>query len=231
MLAMTRIRPRLQSGVVAALAAVLGVTLLAGCGGNGPGDTPSKPSASRLPGSAAPSSPVAEPTDGASQSPAPTPDTPDETNDGEPSAAVQDLARAGATARGTVDGSTVITIERDDSRWEVELADSAGDEHDVIVSADGSEVQSGPRKDEQDGDDRDKNLHRVAEAELGFVAAAEAALAEVPDAEVYDVSLDNHRNSSGPTVWDVTLRGGDGQEHELAVDAGDGSILEHQTDD
>ncbi|MGO1974583.1 MAG: PepSY domain-containing protein [Propionibacteriaceae bacterium] len=225
---MTTIRPRLQSGVVAALAVILGVALLAGCGGNGPGDTPSKPSASRLPGSAAPSSPAAEPTGGTSQSSAPTPDG---TNDGEPSAAVQDLARAGATARDTVDGSTVITIERDDNRWEVELSDSAGDEHDVTVSADGSEVQSGPRKDEQDGDDRDKNLHRVSEAQLDFVAAAEAALAEVPDAEVDDVSLDNHRNSSGPTVWDVTLRGGDGQEHELAVDAGDGSILEHQTDD
>lgn len=223
-------RRRSLHGSSVALAALICSGLLVGCGGE-PGDAPSKPSASRIPGSAAPSTPgVPSPSSGPTS-------TPTAESTGEPTGAPSDnesvrrLATAGATAVGAVDGATVISIERDDNRWEVELADSAGDEHDVTVSADGSEVQSGPRKDEQDGDDRGKNLRRVADAKLDFAAAAEAAVGKVPDAEVDDVSLDNHRDGSGPTVWDVNLRGADGQEHDLVIDAGDGSVLEHETDD
>ncbi|MGH8793832.1 MAG: PepSY domain-containing protein [Stackebrandtia sp.] len=64
------------------------------------------------------------------------------------------------------------------------------------------------------------------EAQIPFDEAGEIALAEVGEGFVGSVDFDN----DGAPVWEVDVYTEDGQEHELKINAEDGSVVKHETD-
>ncbi|MEU5714296.1 PepSY domain-containing protein [Streptomyces sp. NPDC020403] len=131
------------------------------------------------------------------------------------------LERAVAAALEAVPG-TVTEAELDDSDgddgrrvWELDVYGSDKVWHDVTVDAGSGKVVSAR---DDDGDGRDRHAPRSASVPLR--AAAGAALEAAPGT-VTSVDLDDDRDDDrgGAPRWEVDVRGEDGREHELRVDA------------
>ncbi|MEU9948012.1 PepSY domain-containing protein [Streptomyces sp. NPDC047939] len=125
---------------------------------------------------------------------------------------------------------TVTEAELDDddhSRtvWELDVYGSDKVWHDVTVDASNGTVLS----DREDDDHDDRDRHAPHSADVSLDAAVKAALAQQPGT-VTSVDLDDA--GRGVPRWDVEVAGKDGKEHELRVDASNGTVLsDHEDDD
>lgn len=123
---------------------------------------------------------------------------------------------------------TVTEAELDDEDggpvWELDVYGADKAWHDVTVDAGDGEVTGKHASD--DHDDRDRHAPRSAPVTLD--AAVTAALKESPGT-VTSVELDGHRGGAGR--WEVDVRGKDGEEHELNVDAKSAAVTVDRSDD
>lgn len=129
------------------------------------------------------------------------------------------MVEAGRTAEGEVDGSRVVSLEADDGEWEVTVVDADGVEHEMRVSADGSEVTRDAKKDDTDERDREENLAEVDAAELDHEQALEAVAQEAGDQRITDLQLDERGDA---VVWEAELEDGT----EVRIDAGSGDVVD-----
>ncbi|MFE7620081.1 PepSY domain-containing protein [Streptomyces sp. NPDC057496] len=148
--------------------------------------------------------------------------------DGTARVSVQDAVAAALKAvPGTVTGA-----ELDDEDgglvWEVDVYGSDKVWHDVTVDAGNGKVLDEHTDDDGDGDDRDRHAPRSAAVSLD--SATGAALRTAPGT-VTSVDLDGDRDDRGATHWEVEVRGEDGKEHELDVDARTGKVTADRSDD
>lgn len=236
----SRVAPlRLRAAATAVAGLACSLTLVA-CGTGGAADGPdtAAPSAPDR-SSAAPSSSASAssaPSSSASAGRSPSSATPS----GEPTQSattlpegnesLAGLIKAGETALAKVDDGTLISIEEERGGWEIQIADAKGDEYDVMVTADGGEMTSGPNLDRQDAEDRKENTDLVAGTKVDYREAAEAAAKEVPEGTVTELNLDS-TDADRTVVWESDVVDTEGTKHELAIDASDASILEHDVDD
>ncbi|MFD4944923.1 PepSY domain-containing protein [Streptomyces sp. NPDC058409] len=130
-----------------------------------------------------------------------------------------DVGDATAAAVGAVPG-TVTEAELDDEDggpvWELDVFGSDKVWHDVTVDAGNGKVLGKHVSDDND-DDRDRHAPRSAPVSLD--AAVDAALKATPGT-VMSIELDDSDGRSGGALhWEVDVRGKDGKQHELNVDA------------
>jgi hypothetical protein len=159
----------------------------------------------------------------------------DSTTAASPSAPTTDGATAGGdvqtaaqTALGAVDG-TVFTVDRDDSGgWEVSVVGSDGTDNEVGIAADGTTVTRGPAVDTDDDGDDQAERERLLGASVDYLAAVEAAQAQVPGGTVTGVDLDE---DNGTATWEVQLDEGTADETTVDVDASTGEVLRTERDD
>ncbi|MFB7208393.1 PepSY domain-containing protein [Streptomyces sp. NPDC056255] len=162
----------------------------------------------------------------------------DDSNDREVSSSVAsdgtarvDVKDAVAAAVEAVPG-TVTEAELDDEDgglvWELDLYGSDKVWHDVTVDAGNGKVLAKHTSDDDDdhGDDRDRHAPRSAAVSLD--SAVDAALKANPGT-VTSVDLDGERG--GAPHWEVDVRGKDGKQHELNVDANTGKVTADRSDD
>ncbi|MFI5745379.1 PepSY domain-containing protein [Streptomyces sp. NPDC051644] len=140
---------------------------------------------------------------------------------------VQDAASA---AVGAVPG-TVTEAELDDEDggrvWELDVYGSDRVWHDVTVDAGNGKVLGKHVSD--DDDDRDRHAPRSAPVSLN--AAVDAALKATPGT-VTSIDLDDSDGRSGGALhWEVDVRGKDGKQHELNVDAKTAKVTVDRSDD
>lgn len=197
-----------KSGLIMA-AVLLAIPLIGGCGDDADDDGP--PSTASTP---------------ASTSSAESPDS--KTSDSSGTRGGQQALAAGKTASAAVGGGAVTSIETEDGGqvWEVKVVTDSGDEHEVVISADGKRVVSGPTKDNGDAEDRAENRRLLEDAELGYRAAIDKVLA-ARDGTITGLNLDAHR---GSTVWEAEVRSG-GTPYEVTIDAGSGKVIRNQADE
>lgn len=125
-------------------------------------------------------------------------------------------------ANGTITG-----IELDDDsnklHYDVEIYHD-GYEYELELDAVSGEVLEQNREKEDDDDDAEKALDTS-----GLISSDEAVIAALAVAKgtVKEVSLDE---DDGVISYEIELRDGK-TEHEVSVNATDGSILEHETDE
>ncbi|WP_156697684.1 PepSY domain-containing protein [Nocardioides sp. Leaf285] len=140
------------------------------------------------------------------------------------------LLAAAATAVGSVQGSTLFSIDRDDAGgWEITVVDGQGVENDVVVSADGSSVERGPDVDQDDADDQDDLAERqqlLNDVQVDYRQAVEAARGEVAGGVVEDVDLDLE---NGAAEWEVQVQNGT-TEQTVRIDAVSGDVSGTETD-
>ncbi|MDT0202941.1 PepSY domain-containing protein [Nocardioides sp. AE5] len=147
----------------------------------------------------------------------------------EPAADATALVTAGRTAEAAVDGSTLSSIEAErDGTWEIDVVDADGTRFEVIVSADGTTVVSGPREERDSADDKAEHRAEVQGATVDFEAAASALLEEFPGGQVTELSLDTE---DGRVIWEADVIDSSGQRHEVDLDAGTGKVLSSELDD
>lgn len=137
------------------------------------------------------------------------------------------LLQAGKTAVNKVSDSTLISIETEDNekRWEVQVVTPDGVEHEMNVSADGSETTSGPSKKSEDSDDRAKHRKRVKAAELDYRDAVKAVTKAVPG-RITELNIDTDGDT---TVWEADVKKS-GTKYEVSIDAASGKVLEKEKD-
>lgn len=168
------------------------------------------------------------------------------------SLATVERAAAGAAAVEAVGGGEVVRAELEDEDgsvvWEVLVRADDGSVREVIVDAGDASVLGSEREDdggedrgglraagtlavdestlpENDAAERDA---LAAVATIDEAAAGTAAAESVGGGEVVRAELEE---DAGFVVWDVLVRSDDGTWHEVAVDAGDASILATELDD
>jgi uncharacterized membrane protein YkoI len=137
------------------------------------------------------------------------------------------VAAAGKAVPGTVTGA-----ELDDEDgglvWELDVYGSDKVWHDVTVDAGNGKVLGKHTSDDGD-DDRDRYAPRSAPVSL--TAAVDAALKANPGT-VTSVDLDDNDGRNGGALhWEVDVRGKDGGQHELNVDAHTGKVTVDRSDD
>ncbi|WP_227486972.1 PepSY domain-containing protein [Nocardioides malaquae] len=174
-----------------ALAAVAALAL-AGCGDDAADDLPNPAS----PGESAPSSVDAETA----------------------AELAEALVAAGRTAEAEVDGSRVVGLEADTGEWEATVVDNDGVEHEMRISADGSEVTREPQEDDTDKDDREANLAELGAAQLDVEQAVDALAVQAGDQRIVDLQLDD---DGGTVVWEAELEDGS----EVRIDAGTADVV------
>jgi len=137
-----------------------------------------------------------------------------------------------ATAADELLGTTVVSVEQDDESgqtvWQVGVVTRDGDEQDVDVSADGSEVVRTERVDRQDVADRRENRALVDDAEVDVRDAVEAFPGSVDGGTVDQLELDRDRDR-GRVVWEADVLDTDRREHEIRIDARSGDVLSDRT--
>ncbi|MCX4734778.1 PepSY domain-containing protein [Streptomyces sp. NBC_01363] len=141
-----------------------------------------------------------------------------------------DVADAITAAVKAVPG-TVTEAELDDEDgglvWELDVYGSDKAWHDVTVDAGNGKVLGKHVSD--DDDDRDRHAPRSAPVSLN--AAVDAAMKANPGT-VTSIDLDDHDGRSGGSLhWEVDVRGKDGKQHELNVDAKSGKVTVDRSDD
>ncbi|WPW31462.1 PepSY domain-containing protein [Streptomyces atratus] len=142
-----------------------------------------------------------------------------------------DVGDATAAAVGAVPG-TVTEAELDDEDggpvWELDVYGSDKVWHDVTVDAGNGKVLGKHVFDDNDGD-RDRHAPRSAPVSLD--AAVDAALKATPGT-VTSIELDDSDGRSGGALhWEVDVRGKDGKQHELNVDAKTAKVTVDRSDD
>ncbi|WP_326767880.1 PepSY domain-containing protein [Streptomyces sp. NBC_01591] len=141
-----------------------------------------------------------------------------------------DVGDAASAAVKAVPG-TVTEAELDDEDgglvWELDVYGSDKAWHDVTVDAGNAKVLGKHVSD--DDDDRDRHAPRSARVSLD--AAVDAALKANPGT-VTSIDLDDHDGRNGGALhWEVDVRGKDGKQHELNVDANTGKVTADHVDD
>ncbi|MFE7107674.1 PepSY domain-containing protein [Streptomyces sp. NPDC057575] len=162
----------------------------------------------------------------------------DDSNDREVSSSVASDGTARVDVKGAVAAAveavpgTVTEAELDDDDgglvWELDVYGSDKVWHDVTVDAGNGKVLGKHTSDDDDdhGDDRDRHAPRSAAVSLN--SAVDAALKSNPGT-VTSVDLDGERG--GALHWEVDVRGKDGKQHELNVDANTGRVTADHVDD
>ncbi|MGW2180000.1 PepSY domain-containing protein [Streptomyces sp. NPDC001732] len=153
-------------------------------------------------------------------------------------------APSGSTARVSVEDAvaaavkavpgTVTGAELDDEDggqvWELDVYGSDKVWHDVTVDAGNGKVLGKHTDDEDDARDR----HAPRSAAVSLNEAVGAALKANPGT-VTSVDLDDdhddHTGRNGASHWEVEVRGKNGKEHELNVDAKTGKVTADRSDD
>ncbi|SEB59824.1 Peptidase propeptide and YPEB domain-containing protein [Nocardioides exalbidus] len=137
-----------------------------------------------------------------------------------------DVETAAQTALGEVDG-TVFSVDHDGQGWDVTIVTADGEENDIELNADATEVTRGPVADtDQDADDAAER-ETLLGASLDYAAAIEAAAGEVQGTVTgVDLSDDN-----GTAVWEVQLDEDTPNESTVDVDAETGEVLRVELDD
>lgn len=138
------------------------------------------------------------------------------------------LTKAGDAALKEVADSTVISIEteRSGTIWEVQVVTADGTESELEISADGSDVISGPTTKNEDAADKATHQDRLKTAKLDYKAAAKKMLEAVPDGIITELNLDTEQ---GKTVWEGDVLDGSKMKHEVQIDAADGSVVKNST--
>ncbi len=146
---------------------------------------------------------------------------------GPPALGLEDAAAAALEA---VDGSSLLTIETEQGRtvWEATVVTEDGTEHELLISASDGKVVDGPTRKVDDAGDKAENRRRVAGAEVGYTAAAEAVREAVPDARLTELNLDTFGERT--TAWEGDLHGNDGLRYSVTIDARTGDVLEKDAD-
>ena len=121
---------------------------------------------------------------------------------------------------------TAIDSERNGTVWEVHVVTSDGTEYEMDISADGSELVSGPTADADDAEDKAEHLNQVNAAAIDYREAAKRMLAAVPGGRITELELDSEH---GKTVWEADVIDESGAKHSIQIDAGDGSVLRDST--
>ncbi|MEV7421680.1 MULTISPECIES: PepSY domain-containing protein [unclassified Streptomyces] len=124
----------------------------------------------------------------------------------------------------------VSSVERDDDRagrWEVDLFGTDDVRRELTVDALTGAVRVDRADRDDDGDDDAEDRAALRAAAVDVRRAAAAALASVPgsvtSAEIDDDTPGAH--------WEVEVRGKDGREHELNVDARTAKVTADRDDD
>lgn len=131
-----------------------------------------------------------------------------------------------ATAAGAVDGGIAFAVEREDDGWDVEVVGPTGRRSDVVVSADGAEVVSGPTAESTSTDDLAEN-NRLREAgAIDLAEALAAARAEVPTGPIDSIELDELDRALWEVEFDFTATA-----RALKLDAVTGEVVEVETRD
>lgn len=141
---------------------------------------------------------------------------------GEPSGGPVTVLDAAAAALKAAPGK-IDEIELDDGVWEVEILADNGRWRDLKVDAGSGKVLS----DRADDDDDDDDAAALRKAKLTASDAAEAALKAAPGT-VTAVEFDE---DDGRLVWEVEVKGEDGNERELEVNASSGKVAFDDDDD
>lgn len=139
-----------------------------------------------------------------------------------------DLKQAADAAVKSVAGTvTGVDLEgnRGGAAWKVDVVDSKGIEHEVMVNAADGKV-TGSEVDQDDDHDGDAALAKSAKTGLG--QAVDAALDKVPGTAT-SAELDDGNGRFA--VWEVDVTDAKGAEHEVTVDARSGKATATQTDD
>lgn len=149
-------------------------------------------------------------------------ESPSATPSGEPSGGPVTVLDAAAAALKAAPGK-IDEIELDDGVWEVEIVADNGRWRDLKVDAGSGKVLS----DRADDDDDDDDAAALRKAKLTASDAAEAALKAAPGT-VTAVEFDE---DDGRLVWEVEVKGEDGNERELEVNASSGKVAFDDDDD
>ncbi|SDU92931.1 Peptidase propeptide and YPEB domain-containing protein [Microlunatus sagamiharensis] len=218
---LVRARPRTLARYGAGVVAGLASFALVGCGSE---ETP-VPAASSAPATTSAAAPPPETSAPASASPSASASASSGADGNR-----QALLAAVATAQDQLSGTTVVSVEQDDESgqtvWQVGVVTRDGDEQDVDVSADGSEVVRTERVDRQDEADRRENRALVDDAEVDVTDAVEALPGSVDGGTVDQLELDRDR---GSVVWEADVLDTDRREHEIRIDARSGDVLSDRT--
>lgn len=141
-----------------------------------------------------------------------------------------DIEAAAQTALDEVGGSTLVSIDVDDSGdWDVTLLGQDGTESDVDVSADGGTVTRGPVSDDDDNDADDQaERQRLLEAQVVYTDAIETARGEFGELDVTGASLDD---DNGTLIWDIDFGDGTNDDAQtVLVDAATGDVIGTEAD-
>lgn len=138
------------------------------------------------------------------------------------------LLAAADTARAAVANATVVSIDRNTSTWEVHVITPDGKEHELDVALAGDRVERGPVLDQDDADDLAEQKALVQAKTVTFAAAAERALAAVPQGRLTDLDLESH---DGRIVWEAQVLDDQQIERSLRLDAASGELLSNEYDD
>lgn len=137
------------------------------------------------------------------------------------------LLAAGETAQSKLPDSTIIEIESEDdgSYWEVEVAFPGGFRKELEISADGKDIERGPRGFQQDGRSKKKWRKRLKEVELDYQEAYEKVI-ETRDGQVTELELDEE---DGKLIWEADVISDD-TEYEVSISARNGKVVENEED-
>lgn len=138
------------------------------------------------------------------------------------------LLAAVETARGAVDGGTVLSVEQEQggSAFEVLLVTDDGTEHEVHTNAAGTAVSGSPRTETPDADDRAENERFTSAADLA-VGDAVGRFEDLHAGTITELGLDDHL---GKVVWEGDVRDGSGTKHSVRIDAGTGKVVTDEVD-
>ncbi len=218
--------PARRGGLGIAVVASFALIGPAACSADGDAADAQSPSATEtvstsLPASSEPPTTAATSGPGSAQAPS------GSTTDADGAAGRTALLAAGATAEKAVSGSTLISIERENDRWEVQVVTSDGVEHEMTVAGDGRSVTRGPTTDEEDAADRAKHRQRLADSSVDYRQAVDAVSAAVTDGTIRELDLDTWR---GRVVWEADVVDGSGTKREVKVDGTSGKVVVNEVD-
>jgi uncharacterized membrane protein YkoI len=137
-----------------------------------------------------------------------------------------DVETAAQTALGEVDG-TVFSVEGDPQGWDVTVVGADGIENDIELDAAATAVTRGPDQESDNDADDAAETERLLGVSVDYLAAMEAALAEVQGTVTgVDLSEDN-----GTAIWEVQIDEDTPDEVTVEVDAETGDVVRTEQGD